>query len=161
MIGIYKITNVINHKIYIGQSKDIKRRWQQHIRASQDINHSSYFNPLYVDFRKYGIENFQFEICETIENYDKKKLDALELFYMKKYDTLKSGYNIQATSGQKIALLNNTTSEIKFFVSFAQVEDWLRRNHYTSGRHLKPFLSRAIKQKTLIYDTFYIYYWKE
>ena len=78
---------------------------------------------MYVDFRKYGIENFQFEVCEIIETYDKKKLDALELFYMKKYDTLKSGYNIQATSGQKIALLNNTTSEIKFFVSFAQVED--------------------------------------
>lgn len=42
---------------------------------------------------------------------------------MKKYDTLINGYNIKASSGQKIALLNKDTSEVKFFVSFAQLED--------------------------------------
>ena len=35
MIGIYKITNKINNKIYIGQSKDIERRWKKHINNSK------------------------------------------------------------------------------------------------------------------------------
>ena len=47
MIGIYKITNLINQKSYIGQSIDIIRRWNKHKNFSQDI--SQY--PLYQAFK--------------------------------------------------------------------------------------------------------------
>lgn len=38
MIGIYKIENLINGKVYIGQSKDIKKRWNEHRKISQKFN---------------------------------------------------------------------------------------------------------------------------
>ena len=41
MIGIYKITNNVNKKVYIGQSIDIKRRWREH-KKCKDL-----YNPLY------------------------------------------------------------------------------------------------------------------
>lgn len=41
MIGIYKITNKVNNKIYIGQSNNIDRRWHEHIRASQPDKYSN------------------------------------------------------------------------------------------------------------------------
>ena len=67
MIGIYKITNLITNKVYIGQSVDIERRWKQHIESSKNPTNSSYYNQLSTDFRYYGIHNFSFEVLETID----------------------------------------------------------------------------------------------
>lgn len=161
MIGIYKITNKINNKTYIGQSKDIQRRWKQHINNSKNIKHSSYFNPLYVDFRKYGIENFDFEILQTFEKYNKIELDKAELSFMKKFNTLQNGYNILASTGQKIVLENIETNTRVSFLSFAEVEKYLHDKNITRALHLKPFLIAAIKQKKIIYLKYRIYYWKE
>lgn len=63
MIGIYKITNNINGKVYIGQSIDINKRWKEHKYRSQ-IPNKEYDKYLYRAFRKYGLENFTFEILE-------------------------------------------------------------------------------------------------
>lgn len=57
MIGIYKITNNINNKIYIGQSVHIKRRWAEHCKPSSDSLISK-------AIKKYGKDNFTFEIIE-------------------------------------------------------------------------------------------------
>ena len=44
MIGIYKIENLINGKVYIGQSVDIKERWASHKRIKQySLNKNSLF----------------------------------------------------------------------------------------------------------------------
>lgn len=51
MIGIYKITNKINGKCYIGQSKNIEERWRHHRTSKLKY-------PLYLAFQKYGLENF-------------------------------------------------------------------------------------------------------
>ena len=58
--GIYKIENLLNNKIYIGQSIDIFFRWKTHC-----YNHNSN-NILAVDkaIQKYGRENFSFQIIE-------------------------------------------------------------------------------------------------
>ena len=63
MTGIYKITNLINNKIYIGQSVDIKKRWATHKRQAF-IKGKEYDKYLYRAIRKYGIDNFSFEIIE-------------------------------------------------------------------------------------------------
>ena len=161
MIGIYKITNLITKKIYIGQSVDIERRWKQHIESSKNPTNSSYYNQLYTDFRYYGINNFSFEVLETIDKKDKKLLNELELKYMKKFDTLKSGYNIAAAAGQSICLEDINTEDRLFFSSFESVEKWLHTNNITTGKKLKHFLTRAIKNKEIIYNQFYIYYWRD
>lgn len=80
MIGIYKITNKLNGHCYIGQSKDINKRWNNHKAASGNPKDASYDYPLYRAFRKYGIDNFTFEIleeCQISELNEREKFHIL------------------------------------------------------------------------------------
>ena len=88
MIGIYKITNLINNKVYIGQSINIEKRWTRH---KSDSKHKH--EPLYKAIRKYGLENFKFEV---IEECSLIQLDDLEVKWIKYYNSCnyKFGYNI-------------------------------------------------------------------
>lgn len=72
MIGIYKITNKINNKSYIGQSGGLERRLSSHKKIAFNENHEQYNDDLYKDIRKYGIDNFDFKGLETVS------LDKLE-----------------------------------------------------------------------------------
>lgn len=90
MIGIYKITNIINNKSYIGQSVDIHRRWRQEKEDSNNVNNHSYDYPLMRAFRKYGIDNFNFEILEECEI---DKLNEREIYWIDFYNTFFQGYN--------------------------------------------------------------------
>lgn len=71
MKGVYKITNKINGKCYIGSSVDIKKRWREH-RARSVITtnnyKNTYYSHLYCAFRKYGRDNFEYEVLEELEN---------------------------------------------------------------------------------------------
>lgn len=85
MIGIYKITNLINGKCYIGQSVHIERRWQEHKRPSAT-------SVIATAIKEYGIENFSFEVLEELPT---EKLDERERFYIQKYNSISpNGYNI-------------------------------------------------------------------
>lgn len=90
MIKIYKITNKINQKIYIGKTKNIDRRWKDHIRLAFTKNQKEYNKPLYMAFRKYGINNFLFEIIEEVNN---DKGEEREQYWIKYYDSYNKGYN--------------------------------------------------------------------
>lgn len=83
--GIYKIENEINHKVYIGQSKDIYARFVRHVSSKFSKN------DLYKDFKKFGLNNFSFEILK--ETYD---LDYWEIFLIRIYKSAnpKFGYNL-------------------------------------------------------------------
>lgn len=86
---IYKATNKINDKIYIGQTiNTLKQRIYQHKSdAKLRNNNIKFFNAIL----KYGINNFVWEIIDyakTIEH-----LDKLEKNYINKYNTIKDGYN--------------------------------------------------------------------
>lgn len=65
---IYKITNKINGKLYIGKTSlsKIEERMAQHIRDSRKIRCEK--RPLYDAFNKYGIENFVIEEIEKVDN---------------------------------------------------------------------------------------------
>ncbi len=81
--GIYKITNIINHKCYIGQSTDIFRRWREHVSCQyKDIDwHTTMQN---------SPENYSFEI---ITQCAKEDLDDLESYYIHLYNSVNNGYN--------------------------------------------------------------------
>lgn len=82
--GIYKIENLVNHKIYIGQSKHIEKRFQQHCRDSTITQLSN-------DIRELGKQCFSFEIVEVCDEPD---LLEKESFYIKKFNSLEpNGYN--------------------------------------------------------------------
>lgn len=90
MTGIYKIENLINHKTYIGQSVNIEKRWQAEKNASKTQKDKAYDYPLSRAFRKYGIENFSFEILEECHQ---SELNKKEKYYIQKYDSYFNGYN--------------------------------------------------------------------
>ena len=53
--GIYKITNKINNHFYIGQSKNIEKRWKDHIKTAKENKNRTV---LQKAFCKYGVDNF-------------------------------------------------------------------------------------------------------
>lgn len=96
--GIYKITNLINNKIYIGQSINVYQRWEAHKYASLNKNSKEYNIYFHNALRKYGINNFFFEIIELC---DKTKLDERERYWIEYYHSYdrKIGYN-ESKGGQ-------------------------------------------------------------
>lgn len=111
MIGIYKITNLLNGKSYIGQSIDIEQRFKQHKNLKRLNSEDS---PLHRAIKKYGLECFSFEILELCK---KEELDEFERYYIEKYDTRKKGYNLtdggQGCSGKQTKKHTLSISESK------------------------------------------------
>lgn len=92
MVGIYKITNLINHKAYIGQSLNIESRWKDHKSRAYNQQCEEYNRPLYASIRKYGLNNFTFEVLE--ECIDNNDLNEREQYWINYYDTFNAGYNL-------------------------------------------------------------------
>lgn len=86
---IYKITNNINEKVYIGQSIHYRRRWNEHKNRAKNGRISR----LYSDMREYGIENFSFEVIDIAES--KEQANYKEGFYASYYNSYDNdkGYN--------------------------------------------------------------------
>lgn len=88
-MGIYCITNSANGKSYIGKSNDIDRRRTQHFSALGNNEHDN--EEMQKDYNKYGNDCFEFSVLETVE--DEYKLDYIEDYYIKKFDSFVNGYN--------------------------------------------------------------------
>lgn len=87
--GIYKFTNKINGKIYIGQSIDINARKRSHINDAYCKGKDSNC-PFHQAIIKYGENEFNFEI---IEECPKELLNEREKYWIQYYDSYHNGYN--------------------------------------------------------------------
>lgn len=87
--GIYKITNIKDGKIYIGQSTDIKTRWSNHIKAALKIDSIAH-SRVHDAMGEEGIWNFTFEL---LEQCPKEKLNEREKYYIEFYQSNTYGYN--------------------------------------------------------------------
>ena len=101
MIGIYKFTNKINSNSYIGQSIDIEKRRKQHIQRAfcSTEGNKEYNKTFYRAIRKYGVENFSFEILKICPQ---DELNDWELYYINLYDTYHHGYNEDEGGGMSL-----------------------------------------------------------
>ena len=92
--GVYKITNTITGDFYIGSSKNIKRRWVEHKCPSAWKNNTN--NPMYIDMKKYSVEQFDFQILEEVE------IECLKEAEQRFIETLKPTYNSNRANGWDI-----------------------------------------------------------
>lgn len=101
MAYIYKITNKLNNKSYIGKTEktDPTKRWLEHLRDCK----REYKNkrPLYNAINKYGKENFSFEILEETNNANER-----EIYFIDFYNTYKNGYNATVGGDGKTYITN-------------------------------------------------------
>ena len=92
--GIYMIKNMVNSKIYIGQSVDIERRWRRHRSKLRGNDHDN--KHLQNAWNKDGESNFEFTImCECDEN----QLDTMEIDYIAKLRTYDPDFGYNKTYG--------------------------------------------------------------
>lgn len=90
MQGIYQIRNIKNNKLYIGSSKDIEKRWKQHLAQLKKGNHhSSKLQNSYNHAKDKNI--FEFSVIEEI--IDNNKLKEREQYYIDLFNSYHVGYN--------------------------------------------------------------------
>lgn len=103
--GVYKITNTITGDFYIGSSKNIKLRWNDHKKPSRWNKYPN--NPMYLDFQKYGTDKFVFEIIAEVES------DSLKETEQKFIETLQPTYNNRNANGWNIERLKESKRKAK------------------------------------------------
>ena len=104
MIGIYKITNKLNGKVYIGQSRDIDTRWRQHINAKDNF-------AIHNAIKKYGKENFKFEVllecpANMLDVWERDMIALYDCISPKGYNLTEGGEGYQCSEETKIKMSN-------------------------------------------------------
>lgn len=129
MKSIYKITNKVDNKIYIGKTtKSIQKRFREHIveanRYKNCIDQGQQFeyeSRLYPAMIKYGYDNFKIEEVELLNESD--DINEKEIFYIRFYNSLNPdvGYNISAGGlGGPLFAGHHHTQEMKIKQSLVQ-----------------------------------------
>ena len=88
---IYKVENTITHEVYIGQSKkSLAEKKRDHVyEAFKRLAKNKFHKAL----REFGLKNFDWSVID--ENKDYTRLSKMEKKYIKKYDSIRNGYNTQ------------------------------------------------------------------
>lgn len=147
---IYKITNLINNKMYVGQTRShylnknkyrpfgYNKRFKSHISESSSI--SKYKSCKYLNnaFNKYGTENF---ICELITTCELSELDNYEVKYISELNTrYPHGYNL-TNGGQKCGFEKGKKVSIEAIKPEKNIE-----KKYSRTNETKELISKRIKE---------------
>jgi group I intron endonuclease len=129
---IYKIENLINGKAYIGQTtRPLNERIAEYKYEHQ--NNYSFNDYLFRSFKKYGFQNFSFEIVDFAENID--ELNAKEIHWIKHFDTVNrvKGYNIKE-GGRNAPVAEETRKKMSIARrGKKQSEEWVKNRIPVSG----------------------------
>lgn len=163
--GIYIITNLINNRIYVGQTqRKFIDRWKDHIRVLKRLDTVTKKSPLLQAFQKCGLENFDFKVLEYC---DKELLDNREQFWIcqlgantnQNYNQTAGGQNqnLKATQPKWVNFLikdlNETTLSLnqlakKYNCSYGTIYDINSGKHYYNKEINYPI--RILKQSKLL-----------
>jgi group I intron endonuclease len=140
---IYLITNLVNNKKYVGQTKQgrVERRWQEHFVYAVSDN-----KILHNAIRKYGAENFEFKIIET--DILEELIDEREQYYIKYYNTFYlngQGYNM-TEGGQGIHGYTHT-EETKQRIKESNLTAWQRLKKDEPERYAQLCINRGLAIK--------------
>lgn len=139
---IYKITNTINNKSYIGQTiKTAEERWKEHQAHAFGSHPNDQNKTLYKAIRKYGVENFTFEVLQdNIETFE--QLDKAEIYWIDYYNSFVKGYNETFGGQQYHKILPNKEiiedyyktrsarkTALNFGIDHSTVDDILNQNN--------------------------------
>ena len=103
---IYKITNLINNKVYIGQTiRKLQYRWTQHLYSSK----KDPTTPIYYAMKKYGVENFKIE--PIVSCFDLNELNLMETHFILEYRSNDSNFGYNCNTGGKNQIPNEETRE--------------------------------------------------
>lgn len=123
--GIYKITNLINGKVYIGQSKDIYTRYNRHHKYEYKNESRADFH-LYQAFKKYGLDNFSIEVVELCPP---DKLNEREIYWIKYYDSFRAGYNMTEGGASLSPNIHSEETERKRAETRSRTQALVGENH--------------------------------
>lgn len=134
---IYKATNLINNKVYIGQTiLDLKTRRAQHENSIKYKNKYAFAKAI----QKYGKENFDWEVVDTASTIE--ELNEKESYYIEYYKSLttQNGYNLKGGGNNSFL-----TEEVKKKISEAQIGS---KNHMFGKRGRLNPTSKKVKNIT-------------
>lgn len=133
---VYKITNLINNKIYVGLTTRTKeKRFKEHLKNYKYIDFA-----IYRAFRKYGIENFKLDLIEKCENIE--ELIVRESFWIRTLESMNpaKGYNmINQESNIKLF-----SEELKNKISKSQIK---RVSKLSKEEKTKIYLKSSITKQ--------------
>ena len=138
-IGIYKIQNMINNKVYIGSSINLNSRKYKHFWMLRRGSHDNFY--LQKSYNKNGEENFTFDI---IEFCDEKDLVIRENYYINFYKSneMTYGYNLALVNESRRNLLND---EVKLKLS--------KHNQKKNNNFNKFYLKNITTNEIFIFET--------
>ena len=130
--GIYKLTHKENGKIYIGQSKHLKRRLNEHKRCEKSDDKKGSQSVVRRAIKKYGFDAFNFEIILYCE--EGKYMDMMETKIIEFYDCLvPKGYNVR-DGGNKVFISEEGKKRISKANSGRIVSEETRKKLSESGK---------------------------
>lgn len=142
--GIYVITNLINNKQYVGLSKDCHKRWADHYsKCYTSKRKDDLEKALYMAMRKYGRDNFSFQI---IEECSEDNLAEREKYWIEQLHTYENGYN--ETRGGELSGPNNVhLGEEHGMAKLTEAEVIQCRKWYKEGLRSKDVWENNFKDK--------------
>lgn len=135
MGNIYLITNTINGKVYVGQTKlSITERFKEHCRPSKKT-------AICNSIQKYGAENFTIKLLEECEI---DMLDERETHYIKQYNSYEEGYNNTIGGGSQYI---SHTPEVKKKLSEAAKGKMVGDKNPAKRPEVRKKISEAAKRR--------------
>ena len=144
---IYKITNIQNNKVYIGQTiRPIEQRFKRHLSDALNNILDTHFARA---IRKYGKENFIIEQIDEAQTQD--ELNQKEQYWIKYYNSVNEGYN----ETDAISKCGGNTYQSKAEEEMEVIKEKIRQTKIGSKNPMARKIKRTniITQEVDIFDT--------